>query len=165
MEEIAKVKEHQKSIGVNATVAGIVGVCTFDEETLLYYPVPKDYFCIVIEQYAPGVKFTSDLTVTVKAGTKTGVRSATATEGSIYYIEKIVIGTIPNVTGKYSIKIGDVTVISNATLASGTIDLIEIFGNRIRSNKIEISVVLDAEVTSDTDIPFTATIIQKPVPF
>jgi hypothetical protein len=162
-----KVKEHQTALGVNFTVAGIIGLCVFDEETLLYYPVPKEYFSIFIEQYMPGVKFDSDLTVTVKAATTTGSKSATAPAGSIFYVEKVVIGTVPEgVTGKYTVKIGDVEVVKDATLASDTtIDIVSLFGNRFRANKIEVSVTLDTAPTADTDIPITATVIQKAVAF
>jgi hypothetical protein len=162
-----KVKEHQTALGVNFTVAGITGVCVFDEETLLYYPVPKEYFSIFLEQYMPGVKFDSDLTVTVKANTTTGSKSATAPTGSILYVEKIAIGTVPSgVTGKYTVKIGDVEVVKDATLASNTtIDIVQLFGNRFRTAKIEVSVTLDTAPTTDTDIPITATVIQKAVAF
>ena len=162
-----KVKEHQTTLGVNFTVAGLMGVSVFDEDTLLYYPVPKEYFSIFIEQYMPGVKFDSDLTVTVKANTTTGSSSATAPTGSIFYIEKITIGTVPTgLTGKYTIKIGDVEVVKNATLASNTtIDIVSLFGNRFRAAKIEVSITLDTAPTADTNIPITATVIQKAVAF
>ena len=162
-----KVKEHQTALGVNFTVAGITGVCVFDEDTLLYHPVPREYFSIFIEQYMPGVKFDSDLTVTVKANTTTGTKSATAPTGSIFYIEKVAIGTVPSgVTGKYTVKIEDVEVVKDATLASNTtIDIVSLFGNRFRASKIEVSVTLDSAPTADTDIPITATVIQKAVAF
>jgi hypothetical protein len=148
-------------------VAGLAGICVFDEDTLLYYPVPKEYFSIFIEQYMPGVKFNSDLTVTVKAATTTGTSSATAPSGSVFYVEKITIGTVPSgVTGKYTIKIGDVEVVKNATLASNTtLDIVSLFGNRFRTEKIEVSVTLDSAPTADTNIPVTATVIQKAVAF
>ena len=164
--EKIKVKEHQTTLGVNFTVAGLVGVCYFDENTLLYYPVPKEYFTIYVEQFKPGIKFDSDLTVTVKADTTTASKSVTATSGTVYYIESIVIGTIPEgVTGKYTVKIDDVEVVKDATLASGTIDIVSLFGNRFRASKIEVIVTLDSAPSSDTDISFTATVIQKPVAF
>ena len=164
--EKIKVKEHQTTLGVNYTVAGLAGVCYFDEDTLLYYPVPKEYFAIYVEQFKPGIKFDSDLTVTVKANTTTGSKSATATDGTVFYLEKVTIGTIPDgVTGKYTIKIDDVEVVKDAELASGEINIVSLFGNRFRVSKIEVIVTLDSAPSADTDIPFTATVIQKSVAF
>jgi hypothetical protein len=162
-----RVKEHQTALGVNFTVAGITGVCVFDEDTLLYYPVPKEYFSIYIEQYKPGFKVTKDLTVTVKAGTTTGSNSTTADTGSIYYVEKVTVGTVPSgVTGKFTVKVDDVIVATDVALASNTtVDIVSTYGNRFRASKVEVIVTLDSAPTADTDIPITATVIQKAVAF
>jgi hypothetical protein len=162
-----RVKEHQTALGVNFTVAGITGVCVFDEDTLLYYPVPKEYFSIYIEQYKPGLKVTKDLTVTVKAGTTTGSKSTTADTGTVYYVESVTVGTVPSgVTGKFTVKVDDVIVAVDVTLASNTsINIVSIYGNRFRASKVEVIVTLDSAPTSDTDIPLTATVIQKAVAF
>ena len=162
-----RVKEHQTALGVNFTVAGITGVCVFDEDTLLYYPVPKEYFSIFIEQYKPGLKVTKDLTATVKAGTTTGSRSTTADAGSIYYVEKVKVGTVPSgVTGKFTVKVDDVAVAVDVTLATNAeVDIVSTYGNRFRASKVEVIVTLDSAPSSDTDIPITATVIQKAVAF
>ena len=161
-----RVKEHQTALGVNFTVAGITGVCVFDEDTLLYYPVPKEYFSIFIEQYKPGLKVTKDLTVTVKAGTTTGSNSATADTGTVYYVEKVKVGTVSGVTGKFTVKVDDVIVATDITLASNAeVDIVSTYGNRFRASKVEVIVTLDTAPTSDKDIPITATVIQKAVAF
>jgi hypothetical protein len=148
-------------------VAGLAGICVFDEDTLLYYPVPKEYFSIFIEQYKPGLKVIKDLTVTVKAGTTTGSKSTTADTGSIYYVEKVTVGTVPSgVTGKFTVKVDDVIVAADVTLASNaSIDIVSTYGNRFRASKVEVIVTLDSAPTSDTNIPVTATVIQKAVAF
>jgi hypothetical protein len=162
-----KVKEHQTALGVNFTVAGITGVCVFDEDTLLYYPVPKEYFSIFIEQYKPGLKVTKDLTVVVKAGTTTGSNSTTADTGSIYYVEKVTVGTVPTgVSGTFTVKVDDVIVATDVALASNTtIDIVSTYGNRFRGAKVEVIVTLSSAPTADTNIPITATVIQKAVAF
>lgn len=161
-----KVSEHQTNLGVNFTVAGLAGLCYFDEDTLLYYPIPREYFSIFIEQYIPGVKFVSDLTVTVKAETTTGSKSATAVNGTIYYLESITVGTIPaDVTGVYTVKVDGVEVVKDAELASGTIDIVSLFGNRFRCSKVEVIVTLDSAQLSDIEIPISATLIQKTIAF
>jgi len=162
-----RVKEHQTALGVNFTVAGITGVCVFDEDTLLYYPVPKEYFSIFIEQYKPGIKISKDLTATVKSGTTTGSKSVVADAGTVYYVESVAVGTVPSgVTGKFTIKIDDVIVAADVTLASNaSVDIVSIYGNRFRASKIEVIVTLDSAPASDTDIPVAATVIQKAVAF
>ena len=162
-----KVKEHQTTLGVNFTVAGLMGVSVFDEDTLLYYPVPKEYFSIFIERYKPGLKVAKDLTVTVKAGTTTVSNSTTADTGSVYYVEKVTVGTVPTgVTGKLTVKVDDVIVAADVDLASNTsVDIVATYGERFRASKVEVIVTLDSAPTSDTNIPITATVIQKAVAF
>jgi len=162
-----RIKEHQTALGVNFTVAGITGVCVFDEDTLLYYPVPKEYFSIYIERYKPGLKVVRDLTVTVKAGTTTGSKSTTADAGSIYYVEKVVVGTVPGgVTGTFTVKVDDVIVAADVTLASSAaVDIVTTYGDRFRASKVEVIVTLSSAPSSDTNIPITATVIQKAVAF
>jgi len=162
-----KVKEHQTSLGVNFTVAGLAGICVFDEDTLLYYPVPKEYFSIYIERYKPGLKVTKDLTVTVKAGTTTGSNNTVASTGNIYYVEKVTVGTVPTgVSGTFTVKVDDVIVAADVALASNaTVDIVSTYGERFRASKVEVVVTLSSAPTSDTNIPITATVIQKAVAF
>jgi hypothetical protein len=170
MEEKAegiRIKEHQTALGVNFTVAGITGVCVFDEDTLLYYPVPKEYFSIFIEQYKPGLKVTKDLTTTVKANTTTGSKSAVADAGTVYYVESVTVGTVPSgVTGTFTVKVDDVIVAANVTLSSNaSVNIVSTYGNRFRASKVEVIVTLSSAPSSDTDIPITATVVQKAVAF
>ena len=156
-----RVNIHQTTYPVGMIVAGLSGVCYFDEETQYYYPVPKEYFAIFIEQYTPGAKVSADLTVTVKANTTTGSKSITAAEGMVYYLESIAFGSF-TVTGTYTLKVDDVTVVENGTLTSGsTLNIVNLFGNRFRCGKIEIIVTLSTAPGSDTNIPVTATVITK----
>lgn len=154
-----KVKLSQTTLNVNYLVAGIVGLCFYDENTQLYYPLPKEFVALA-EEYLPGTKEDKDVSVVVSAGTTTGSNAISAESGSVFYVEKITVsGTPPS--GKYTILVDDIPIFKDRTLTAETVDLVAELGKRVRGNKVEIQVVLDSAPTADTTISITATVITR----
>jgi len=154
-----KVRIHQKTLTVSQIVAGIAGICFYDEVNDLYYPLPKEFVALA-EEHLPGTKEDKDVSVTVLAGATTGSNKVSAESGTVFYVEKIIVSGSPP-SGKYTIRIGGVDVFKDRALAAETVDLVSELGKRVRGDSVEILVTLDSAPTSDTTIDIKATVITR----
>ena len=154
-----KIRLSQTTFTVNNIVAGIVGICHYDESTGLYYPLPKEIGALP-EEFLPGTKEIKDVSVTVAADTTTGSNAISAPSGYVFYIEAITVSGSPP-SGKYSIIVDGIAIFKDRALTAETIDILSEFGKRIRCKKVEIVVTLDSAPTSDTTISISATVITR----